>query len=148
LPASSVKDTDAVRAPVAVGLNVTLIVQFAPAATLAPQVLVCEKSPLFVPTIVMPEPLNANVAFPVLDSVMFCAALVVPTGWLVKVRLAEDSPTMGAIPVPDSETFCGLFAASSLMVSEALCAPVAVGLKVTLMLQLAPTATLAPQLFV
>jgi hypothetical protein len=33
-------DTDAERLPVAVGLKVTLIAQFAPAATLAPQVLV------------------------------------------------------------------------------------------------------------
>ncbi len=39
----------AARVPVAVGLNVTLIVQLAPAARLLPQVLVCEKSPGFVP---------------------------------------------------------------------------------------------------
>ena len=73
-------DTDAVRVPVAVGLKVTLIVQFAPAATLVPQVFVCEKSPLFVPAIAMPEPLKVSVALPVFVSVMFCEALVVPTG--------------------------------------------------------------------
>ena len=37
--------------PVAVGVNVTLIVQLPPAATEVPQVLVCAKSPLFVPVI-------------------------------------------------------------------------------------------------
>jgi hypothetical protein len=72
--------TEAFRVPVAVGLNVTLIVQLAPAATLAPQVFVCEKSPLFVPPIAIPEPLNVSTAFPVFVSVMFCEVLVVPTG--------------------------------------------------------------------
>ena len=41
------------RAPVAVGVKVTLIVQFAPAATLEPQLLVCAKSPRLVPPIAM-----------------------------------------------------------------------------------------------
>ena len=41
------------RVPVAVGVKVTLIVQFAPAATEAPQLLVWAKSPLFVPAMVM-----------------------------------------------------------------------------------------------
>lgn len=72
--------TEAVRVPVAVGLNVTLIVQFAPAARLAPQLFVWEKSPLFVPVMAIPEPLKVNVALPVFVSVMFCEALVVPTG--------------------------------------------------------------------
>jgi hypothetical protein len=66
--------------PVAVGLNVTLIVQFAPAARLAPQLFVWEKSPLFVPLMAMPEPLKVSAALPVFVSVMFCEALVVPTG--------------------------------------------------------------------
>ena len=72
-------DTEALRLPVAVGVKVTLIVQFAPAATLAPQVLVCEKSPLFVPVIVMPEPLKVSVALPVFVRVTFCEELLVPT---------------------------------------------------------------------
>jgi hypothetical protein len=69
--ALSVTDSEAFRAPVAVGLNVMPMVQLAPATTLAPQVLVCEKSPLFVPAIAIPEPLKVNVAFPVFVSVMF-----------------------------------------------------------------------------
>src|SRR5947208_6327731 len=49
----------AVRVPVAVGLNVTLIVQLDAAATLVPQVLVCAKSPLWVPVTAMLVMLNA-----------------------------------------------------------------------------------------
>ena len=49
----------AVRVPVAVGLNVTLIVQLDAAATLVPQVLVCVKSPLLVPVTAMLVMLNA-----------------------------------------------------------------------------------------
>jgi hypothetical protein len=46
--ALSVMVTAPVRVPAAVGLKVTLRVQLAPAATLEPQVLVSEKSPLAV----------------------------------------------------------------------------------------------------
>lgn len=45
-PALSVTTVDPVRLPTAVGVNVIVIVQLAPAATELPQVLVCEKSPL------------------------------------------------------------------------------------------------------
>ena len=61
----------------AVGLNITLIVQFAVAATLAPQVFVSEKSPLFAPVMAMLE--MFSVAVPLLVSVTFCAALAVVT---------------------------------------------------------------------
>lgn len=72
-------ETAADRAPVALGLKMTVMVQLALAATLAPQVFVCEKSPLFVPVMVMPDPLKDNVAFPVLVSVTLWDALLVPT---------------------------------------------------------------------
>ena len=49
----SLRVTFADRVPVAVGVNVTLIVQLAPAATLEPQLLVCAKSPGLVPVIEM-----------------------------------------------------------------------------------------------
>ena len=64
--ALSVTDSEPFRTPVAVGLNVMLMVQFAPAATLAPHVLVSAKSPLFAPLMLIPEPLMVNVAVPVL----------------------------------------------------------------------------------
>ena len=44
--ALSVTVMDPVRAPVAVGVKVTLMAQDAPAATEEPQVLVCAKSPV------------------------------------------------------------------------------------------------------
>jgi hypothetical protein len=70
-----------VRVPVALGVNVTLIVQDAPAATDVPQLFVCAKSPVLVPVMAILVTLNA--ALPVLLNVTACAALVVPT-----VRLA------------------------------------------------------------
>jgi hypothetical protein len=53
-----------VRDPLAAGVKVTLMVQLAPAATLDPQLLVCEKSLESVPVIPMLEMLKA--ALPVL----------------------------------------------------------------------------------
>ncbi len=79
-----------VRWPAEVGVNVTAIEQFAPAASELAHVLVCAKSPLAV----MPEMLSA--ALPVLVSVMFCAALVVCTYWLANDRLEGVSDTTGA----------------------------------------------------
>ena len=93
----SVTVTAAVRAPVAVGLNVALMAHWAPAARLDPQVFVWAKSPLLVP-----------------------------------VRL----------------TAWGVLEALSLIVSVPVRVPVAVGLKVTLMVQLPPAATELPQLSV
>ena len=75
--ALSVTATLAVRVPVAVGLNVTLIVQLAPALTELPQVLLWAKSPLLVPVMAMPLMLSA--ALPALDRVIDCAALLAPT---------------------------------------------------------------------
>ena len=51
-------------------------------------------------------------------------------------------------PVPDSEIFCGLPPPLSVIETAAVLAPVAVGVKVTLMVQLAPAATLVPQVLV
>jgi hypothetical protein len=62
-----------VRAPVAVGVKVTLTVQLAPVPALLPQVLVWEKSPLAV----MLE--MAREALPVLVRVTVCAVLLFPT---------------------------------------------------------------------
>ena len=101
LPAAlSVMVTAADRAPVAVGLNVTLIVQLPLfAATELPQVFVCAKSPLFVPVTPMLDMFNT--AFPVLVNVTDCDPLVVFTVWLAKVRLEADKFTAGAVAPPD-----------------------------------------------
>jgi hypothetical protein len=71
--AVSVIVTLPVKVPVVVGVNVTLIVQAAPAATEEPQVLV---SPKFVLAVIE---VMEIAAVPVLLRVTTCAALVVPT---------------------------------------------------------------------
>jgi hypothetical protein len=63
--------------PRAAGLKVTLMVQFLPAATLLPQVLVCAKSEALVPVKETPTPVKAVV--PEFVTVTVLAALVVPT---------------------------------------------------------------------
>ncbi len=63
-----------VMLPAAVGLNVTVIVQFAPPATLVPQVLLGTKSPM---VLLIPE--IASVPLPLVLRVIDCPALGVPT---------------------------------------------------------------------
>ncbi len=71
-----------------------------------------------------------------------------PTGWLPKVRFDGDTLTVGATPVPVNAIVCGLFAALSVIVIVPVRGPAAVGVKVALMVQLAPEFTVLPQLFV
>jgi hypothetical protein len=52
---------------------------------------------------------------------------------------------IGTRPVPTSDTDCGLPDALSVMVTEAVRDPDVVGVKEMLMVQLAPPATLLPQ---
>ena len=65
------------RLPLAPGVNVTLIVQFAPGASGDVQVLVCAKSDAFVPLIAIV--LIVSEADPLFVTVTVCALLVVPT---------------------------------------------------------------------
>ena len=90
----------ALRAPVAAGVKVTLIVQFPPTATLEPQVLVCAKSPGLVP--VKPMLAMVNAAPLGFESVTTLAALVVPTLWPPKSGTGEGERLGGAVPVPDT----------------------------------------------
>jgi hypothetical protein len=92
----SVTVTSAVRVPVAVGWKVTVIVQLAPAAMVDPQLVVCAKSPGFVPEISMLEMLT--VELPTFVTVLVWAALVVPTAWLPKVTVGglTESPDVEA----------------------------------------------------
>ena len=94
LIALSVMASDAPRDPVAAGVNVTLIVQLAPAATLLPQVFVWAKSPGFGPPMAMLEMFRE--ALPMFESVTVCGELVVPVFCWLKVRLAGDNDTAGA----------------------------------------------------
>lgn len=148
-PALSVKVSVADLPPVAPGVNVSATVQVllgavepmdAPFVHVVPEPLTMAKSPTLVP-------LNATVArardaVPELVRVTVCTALV--TLWIsfpnatvvVGFRVAA-----GAVPVPDSGTFCGLPLASSETEMLALRPPVADGVKVTAIVHVPPEAS-------
>jgi len=127
----------------AFGWNVTVIVQLAPAATLAPQLLVWEKSAEFVPVTVMLE--TSKTALPELVRSIVWGGLTAPTGWLPIVRLAGERLGLGAPPVPLRLTLRGLLAPLTASVTAAVRVPVAVGWKVTVIVQLASAASELPQ---
>ena len=88
--------------------------------------------------------LMVRAALPLLVSVTVCAALVVLTCWFPKLKLVGLRSTAGAdavVPEPLKATDCGLPEALSMKVRLALRLPVAVGVKVTLMVQEAPAAS-------
>jgi hypothetical protein len=140
--------TAAARVPAAVGLNVTEIVQDAPAATLEPHVFVWAKSALFVPVTAML--VMVSTALPVFVSVEVCCALVVRTCRDANVSDAGDTVAVvvTVVPVPLRPTVWGLPLALLAMVTAALRAPAAAGRNVTLMVQEAPAARVAPQVVV
>jgi hypothetical protein len=73
--------------------------------------------------------------------------LVSPTRILPKLRLEGNTLTVGAeadTPVPVSGIVCGLLGALSTMVTAPVRVRVVVGLKFTLMVQLAPGKTVVP----
>jgi len=132
--ASSVMVKVPVRVPAAVGVKVTLIVQFALAANVAgsvPHVFVSAKSPDAAIEMIV------RGAVPVFVSVTVCAALVVFSAWLPKVRVVGASITAGAgfAPVPVSAMFCGLVLSLSVSCNVAVSLPTTVGLNVTLTVQ-------------
>jgi hypothetical protein len=88
-------------------------------------------------------PLIVNVVVPTFVSVTACAELVLPMATVPKFRLVGES--FAVVPIPLRLTFCGLPAALSVMLSAAERVPDAVGLNVTLILQLAPAASELPQ---
>src|SRR5437762_1402150 len=87
-PASSASDSVPVRAPEAVGVKVTLMVQFPPAAKVAGLV-----GQALAPVLVAAKSLEAanelivKAAAPVFVSVTVIGALVVASSWLPKSRL-------------------------------------------------------------
>jgi hypothetical protein len=140
--ALSVTEIEPVRKPVAVGVKLTEIVHVPATATEVPQVLVWLKSPLAAIVVIVKG------AVPELVSVTDCAALVVPTAWLLKVKLVGETLTAGAVPVPVNETVCGLLLALSVTEIDPVRDPVAVGAKVTEIVQVPATATDEPQVLV
>jgi len=134
-----------VRVPVVVGVKVTLTVQLNPAPSEVPQVFVCAKSPVAAPM----ESVVDNVL--VFFTVTGWLGLVVPTVCEVNVRLdgVVVTVTAGApVPVPESVTVCGEFVALSVIEIVPGSDPFAVGLNDTVMVQLVPTCSSVPQLFI
>jgi len=146
LLAPSVKATFALREPATVGRKRIVAVQLAPAARLVPQVLVeIRKSDAFVPPTVML--LIASAEDPLFVSVMTLGPPVCPTATLFQLKLvglAEAVPEPPLLPVPESETTCGLLATPSVNCRLAVLAPAALGLKVIVTVQLAPDARVPP----
>lgn len=83
-------------------------------------------------------------------SVIVCGELVDTKFCDANVKVNGEIDAVGppAVPVPLEVTDCGLPEALSDTETAAVLVPEAVGLKVTLMVQLAPFATVVPQLFV
>jgi hypothetical protein len=73
---------------------------------------------------------------------------VVPRACGGKVREVGARLTIGPVPVPLRLTVCVAGVALSVMVTAPVLVPAAVGLKVTLMVQLALVVTLEPQVLV
>ena len=145
--------SDPEREPATAGRKLTVITQFAPGATLAPQVLVWLNSAV----VLMPAMLS--VAAPVFVSVTDCEGPPEPIFCMLKtmfVRLSaavvvcpvEGGGAGAAVPVPERVTVCGLPAALSVITTAPVRVLVAVGVNVRLMAQLAPAASDAPQVVV
>jgi len=141
----SLTDSVAERLPEAVGVNFTLMVQLFCAPSDVPQVFVWLKSPGFVPVIVMDVMLSV-VVFDPLVSVSVIGELVVPTDTLPK--LSELGANFTTVPIPLRATVWGLPEALSATESVPVSVPVALGVKVTEIVQLAPVAKLDPQVLV
>ena len=94
--ALSVKLSEALRLPVADGVNVTLTVQVLLGVTVAPVQVsaLVAKSLAFVPLIVTVE--TVRLAVPVLVTVSVWAGLVVLVVWLLKLKLEAEKLTAAA----------------------------------------------------
>jgi hypothetical protein len=140
----------AFSAPLPVGLNVRLTVQEPEPARMNGAVaqVVAEIAKSVFPVSTMLETVSA--VLELLDTVTTCGLLVVPCCWLPKVRVVGDSDMVPEplTPVPLSATAAGIPAPLPLMVRVPVRWPVAVGLKVTLMMQVAFGANEVRQAFV
>ena len=128
-PALSEVLREAVSFPAMEGVNVTAIVQLAPAASELPHVVFSAKSPALVP--VMVRLVMLKLALPGLLRVTDCAELVTSIGWVPKATLVGERLAAGPVPVPLRLSDWGLLAALSVNTTEAVRVPAALGLNVT-----------------
>lgn len=138
----------AVAVPTADGVNVTEMVQVLLAASVPPtgQLLVCLKSAALAPEIVMLVIFSRKSL--VFVRVEVLTMLVVPTVTVPKLSEFGVSEAVGRAPVPVRFKVLEPEEVLSVMVTLASCCPVAVGEKVTVMVQVAPGAKLFLQLLV
>ena len=138
--ASSVTVSVPVADPTAVGENVTPIVQLAPAAMLAPQVLLATAKPELVRKLE-----KFRVTFSRFVKVTVLAALMFPTATVPKLNELDEKVT-GALPVPVRLTIC--VPALPAIVRDPEAEPTTVGVKETRIAQVPAGAMLAVQVFV
>jgi hypothetical protein len=74
----------------------------------------------------------------VLFTITLAGELLVPTACAGKARAEGVTVTIGAVAVPDKATVCGLPTTLSLIARLATALPPAVGVKTTLIVQVAP----------
>lgn len=127
------------------GAKATLMVQLVPDVAREVQVL-----PVTTNGPVIDGLAKVTVAPPVSVTVTVFELLVLPTLTLPKLRLVGETltvaePEVDEAPVPERGIDCGLFVALSEIVTVPVRVPVAVGVKLTLMVQFAPAATVLPQ---
>jgi len=67
---------------------------------------------------------------------------------VAEVEEPELAPTEKSVPVPVRPTLCGLPTALSVTANDPVALPAAVGLKMTLIVQLAPAPTVVPHVLV
>ena len=137
--ASSLTCRVPVWTPIFVGTNTTLKVHFALAARLEPQVV-----PVMLKLPVVAAEIPVRDTFCLLVKVKVLAALCAPIFVLGKLALVGVK-VAAAVPVPESDADCGLPTALSLTLSEPVREPSALGVKVRLILQFLPWASVAPQ---
>jgi hypothetical protein len=132
--------------PTEVGSNETLILQVAPTATELAQSLVCANAAAFAPPSVMLVTGTGTTA--VFVTVTEVGAVATFVNSVPNATDAGSTVNVGATPVPLSATVCGATPVPTLTLKVAVADPTVVGLNTRLILQLAPTATELPQVFV
>jgi len=146
--ALSVTEMVAVKPAAAVGVKLTVMVQLAPAASDVLQVLVSPKLLALVPVTAMLVIVRG--ALPGLESVIVSGVAGVLTVVLEKVSgfgLNTACGTSGTVAVPLTTADCGEPVALSATEIAALRPPAEAGVKLTVIVQLAPAASELPQLF-
>src|SRR5256884_258480 len=143
-PALSVSDSVPVRAPEAVGVKVTLMVQVPPAPKIT-RLNSSHGSTAHVASrlIEAENELILKASAPVFFSFFFFNDPATTGIYSLSLHDALPIPTPGAVPFPLRENICGLPPASSASDSVPVRAPEAVGVKVTLMVQVPPAAKVA-----